>query len=231
MVMTSEFNTMVEGFAEAKASLEGTLASGRYSTAYSHSNVFNYTTNTFECDCSGLIMELLRRARPDIRSHMITHIPDVAIPPALNRIFKNERPLVVHMWYYLAQHKDYFQEVDFADMRPGDILIELNPVKQNDASSSGHIMLINNVTPIEKRGVVTEWIVAVLDSTSKPHNPDTRGNDKKFATGLGVGSIKIKRIKQRSIDGNFTIGASWTWGSNSRTPRYKPLKVYRPLFD
>ena len=142
------------------------------STSYSHHSAIDEDSGSFVTDCSGLVTWLLRQNLP---GHL------AAIPIKHGR----SHPVAVDFQEAFAASATGWQcVVRVQDVRPGDVLAwrYLNP---KPGKSTGHVMVIDSAATPDGENVFS---VAVIDSTTAPHDDDTRSE----FDGVGRGTIHLR---------------------------------------
>lgn len=141
-------------------------------TEYAHRTAIDVAAGRYVTDCSGLVSHLLERELP---GHY------AAIANTRGKV----HPLAADFQEAFAAGADLWQGVPrIAELRPGDVLA-WRYVERKPGASSGHVVIIDAL-PIPEEGGV--WAVAVIDSTSIPHEDDTRRD----GDGVGRGVIRLR---------------------------------------
>ena len=142
------------------------------STSYSHHSAIDEDSGSFVTDCSGLVTWLLRQELPE-------HL--AAVPIRHGR----SHPVAVDFQEAFAAGATGWQRITrVQDVRPGDVLAwrYLNP---KPGKSTGHVMVIDSAATSDGEN---DFSVAVFDSTTAPHDDDTRSD----ADGVGRGIIHLR---------------------------------------
>lgn len=141
-------------------------------SAYSHRTSIDEDSGIFVTDCSGLLTWLLRQELP-------THL--AAIPVKRG----HSRPLAVDFQQAFASKVPGWRLiVRVQDAHPGDVLAWSHPDPQ-PGKSTGHVMIIDGDAIPDGEGL---YAMAVIDSTSAPHDDDTRSD----TDGVGRGMIHLR---------------------------------------
>jgi hypothetical protein len=178
------------------------------SSSYQHVSDIDEQAGEFHCDCSGFVGWLLRKEMPDQYK---------AVP--FPKITKRPRAVDYYEAFLAAptepqSAKPWLRIVKMADAKPGDILA-WRKVTIPENGTTGHVVLIDSLpTPIAP----DLFKFVVIDSTSRPHEDDTRKPDE---TGVGRGTVYVK------VDAD---GRPITFGS--RPPKGQvssiPIAIGRP---
>ncbi len=159
-------------------------------THYQHNLLFNETSGTYLCDCSGLVDYVLGRVAPDalakIKTHSKTHHP------------KEKRPLAQDYYEYFTELKagsagatssgKWSAVKKLTDATKGDV-IAYKYTKAADKPDTGHVMIIAG-TPEPtgqhywKHLTWKQYKVRVIDSANSGHDEDKRT---KTSNGVGAG--------------------------------------------
>lgn len=147
---------------------------------YDHKSDIDEAAGRLYCDCSGFVGYVFKQQLPQ---HFAT----------LKKLPTHRRPLAsdFHDTFAAAPAEparptDLWQKVEtLTTARPGDVLVwrkdEL--IKGQD---TGHVMFIDQAP---RKIAPDTWAIIIIDSTSKPHQDDTRQAGQ---TGIGRGTVFVK---------------------------------------
>jgi len=173
-------------------------------TRYSHRTRMDESKGDYQCDCSGLVGYVLRRA----------------LPRHYKTIKKGKgRPLAIHYYQRFVRAPATEKGLDGwrrvlspFDAGPGDI-IAWQAKDFGPGDNTGHVVLVAGVPERTSDGQAR---VAVVDSTGAPHSEDTR---QRGASGIGRGIMwftvdeqgrlagrRWRRAKGKLIEGSMAIG-------------------------
>jgi hypothetical protein len=141
-------------------------------TRYSHRSAIDADSGTVITDCSGLLAWLLQRELPEQLA---------AIPNRRGRT----HPLAADFEEAFSNGATGWQRIAHVqDAQPGDVLAwrYLHP---QPGRSSGHVMIIDSAATAAGDGIVA---IDVIDSTSAPHDDDSRID----TDGVGRGTIHLR---------------------------------------
>jgi hypothetical protein len=141
-------------------------------TRYSHRSAIDADSGTIITDCSGLLTWLLQRELPE-------HLTAIA-----NKRGRTH-PLAADFEEAFAAGAAGWQRIArIQDAQPGDVLAwrYLHP---KPGRSSGHVMIIDSAATEDGDGIVA---IDVIDSTSAPHDDDSRID----TSGVGRGTIHFR---------------------------------------
>ncbi len=182
--------------AEAERVLDRTVV-----TTYRHRTRVDAAAGIYELDCSGLIAFLLRKvSEPHLR----------AVPVAPGR----KKPRAVEYCEFFRVQPaapesptGWLRVRTFADAQSGDVLAWRYP-ERAPGQNTGHVVII--AEPPERIGDDV-FKVAVMDSTERPHDQDTRSRG---ATGLGRG-VMYFRVNERGELAAYrrSSGEPWRGGN------------------
>jgi hypothetical protein len=149
------------------------------SSSYQHVSDIDESAGEFHCDCSGFVGWLLRKEMPE--QYKAVPFPKIT-----------KRPRAVDYYEAFAaapadrQPARPWLRIDkIADAKPGDILA-WRKVTIPEKGTTGHVVVLDSLpTPVAP----DLFKIVVIDSTSQPHEDDTRKSDE---TGVGRGTVYIK---------------------------------------
>jgi hypothetical protein len=163
-------------------------------TVYSHTTRVDETAGTYEMDCSGLVRHVLDRTSP---GHLAAIVAETG-----------QTPRVIEFYTVFKARQDsgsprggWAAVPRLLDARPGDLLAWRRLIAL--PGDTGHIMIVMSAPAAQPDGTVS---VQVIDSTTTPHDVDTRTPG---VTGVGCGTMGFR------VD---VAGAPVAFRRNSRLP-------------
>ncbi len=192
--------------------METTLAFTRYSM----DNRIDPLMGHYEIDAPGLVTWVLRRATPAAHRAVFAQVR-ARSPTArdYHDILSTAAPELVSgdAWLRLTQ---------VGALRPGDVIAWRRPVGPHPATGGHHVAFVA-AAPV-RNVAAGGWLVRVTDSTSQPHDNDTRGPQSQHRSGLGTGTLLI------TADATTDAPTGYGW-LGARTPAVTPASVAlgRPL--
>jgi len=141
-------------------------------TRYAHRTDIDETTGSYVTDCSGMLTWLLQRELPN-------HL--VAIPNKRGRT----HPLAADFQEAFVANVTGWQRITkVQDVLPGDVFAWRyhNP---KPGKSTGHVVVVDSSSVLVSENIFS---VTVIDSTSAPHDDDTRTD----SDGIGRGTIQLR---------------------------------------
>lgn len=190
---------------------------------YQHLLEIDETKGVYNLDCSGFVEYALRRSSPRAAGDLETGVAKLA-GRAGKKIPK--RPLAKHFVQYFealvegkATSGNWAPVRKVRDMRQGDVLAWLMPA-EIESRNTGHVMIVRSA-PRPHPTHPGEWIVPIIDSTSRKHGAsDSRAAT--GATGLGVGEVVVIA----DALGNPT---GYRWSVKSKNARATEVSMARAL--
>ena len=141
-------------------------------TSYAHRTVIDESTGSYVTDCSGMLTWLLKRELPEHLS---------AIPNKRGRT----HPLAADFQEAFVANVTGWQRImKVQDVHPGDVFAwrYQNP---KPGKSTGHVVVIDSDAALVSENIFS---VTIIDSTSAPHDDDTRTD----SDGIGRGTIQLR---------------------------------------
>ncbi|HRQ89747.1 MAG TPA: hypothetical protein PLA50_13185 [Bacteroidia bacterium] len=177
-------------------------------TRYEHNTDIAADAGRYICDCSGLVVYLLRATLPQ---HLKAVPKDAGKPRALAWNF---HALATALPTSGEPGPDGWALVErLEDTRAGDILVwrHNNP----KPGSSGHVMIVDRAPEKEGR----QYRVTIIDSGCSPHDRDTRPAD---TSGIGRGDVFL------TVDQDGRPNA-WRWSKPNGQINNESILILRPV--
>lgn len=164
----------------------------------------------FDFDCSALVAWVLSRATPFAYE-------------ALRRDL-DHRPLARDFFYEIAYapmnggRRGWKRISRLSEAKPGDVVAWLRP-RHVRARETGHVaFLAQSPVPLETRE--NHYLVRIIDSTSRPHDDDTRGPG---GDGFGAGTLLLVTDAEEA-----PVKLGWN-GASSKSLVETRIAIGRPL--
>lgn len=145
---------------------------------YQHRTDVDESSGRFNYDCSGFLDYSLQKISPEAYAELPISKPS------------SKRPLAEDfhtLFSQSAKQSNHWQRIrKVSNVRAGDIVVWLRPI-DNDSNNTGHVMVVKSQPTINPQQQ-DEVLIPVIDSTTSPHDRDSRSPDQ---TGLGTGTIGI----------------------------------------
>ncbi|MFK7910424.1 MAG: hypothetical protein AB8F34_07450 [Akkermansiaceae bacterium] len=164
--------------ARFSAKLEEMLASLK-SSRYQHRTDIDVLAGRFNCDCSGLLGYVLSNSFPEAFLALKGDLAPWKSRPLAATFYQTFDRVGEHgngLWQRVPR---------LIDVRPGDLIAWRKPELEK-GKSTGHVCMVAGFPLIEEDGRIR---IRVIDSTNKPHENDTRRDEK---NGFGAGEMWFK---------------------------------------
>ncbi|MFO0649553.1 MAG: hypothetical protein U0326_25185 [Polyangiales bacterium] len=184
-------------------------------TRYSMDNRIDPLMGHYEIDAPGLVTWVLRRATPAAHRAVFAQVR------ARSPTARDYHDILATASTELVAGDAWLRLTRVSELRAGDVIAWRRPVGPHP--SGGHHVCFVAAPPV--RNTAGEgWLVRVTDSTSQPHDNDTRGPQSQHRSGLGTGTLLI------TSDATTDAPTGYGW-SGSRTAAITPASVAfgRPL--
>jgi len=153
--------------------IETSWRSGRYD----HNTHVDETHGQYVFDCSAMVTWVLRRATPQAQREL--EAASQAVRPLARHYYRHlARPTPSRAWAPVAR---------VADARPGDVIAWVFPPWVHTAVT-GHVAFVIE-RPRPFAGRPNTFVLRIADSSSVPHDRDTR--DRTQQRGFGYGDIYV----------------------------------------
>lgn len=190
---------------------------------YQHKIEIDEHKGVYNLDCSGFVEYALRRSTPRAAGDLDRGVAGLA-ERAGKKIPK--RPLAKHFVQYFdaleegkAASENWVPVKKVQEMKQGDVLAWLMPA-EIESRNTGHVMIVRDA-PRPHPAHPNEWIVPIIDSTSRKHGAsDSRAAT--GATGLGVGEVVVIADAEGNPKG-------YRWSVRSRNARSTEVSMARAL--
>jgi hypothetical protein len=168
-------------------------------STYQHRTDVYEASGRFNFDCSGFLDYALQKVSPSAYAQLPISRPSSRRPLAQDfyNLFSRRTTKSSSHWQHIRK---------LNHVHAGDIVAWLRPI-DNDSNNTGHVMLVRTEPRLNPQRS-DEILISVIDSTSSPHDQDSRH---KGQTGLGSGTIGIL------VDQNDeAIAYRWRGGKSKR---------------
>lgn len=141
---------------------------------YDHGFHVNRSLGIYHWDCSQMLSWLLKHRAPRAR-----------------KAVDKDRPVAWHYYRAIVEaprnsYGEGWRDIErLPDVRPGDVFAWRRPDSWPMGASSGHVGVVRS-SPVPVPTLHNAYLVRIVDSTSEPHQDDTRRDGR---TGLGEGTM------------------------------------------
>jgi hypothetical protein len=189
---------------------------------YSHKINVSEDKGAYHFDCSGFVTFALEKGTPKAAQELEKGVKSLAEQEGKKT---PKRPLAKHfVGFFEALEEGKWKAQAWqpvkrvSELEPGDVLAWLMPA-EIESRNTGHVMIVRE-KPKPHPLHPNEWIVPIVDSTSRPHGPtDSRAASK--TTGLGVGEVVVVADERGMPNG-------YRWSPNSKKKRSTEVGMARP---
>jgi hypothetical protein len=185
-------------------------------TRYSMDNRIDPLMGHYEIDAPGLVTWVLRRATPAAHRAVFAQVR------ARSPTARDYHDILATAAPELVAGDAWLRITQVGSLRAGDVIAWRRPVGPHPAAGGHHVAFV--AAPPVRSATGDAWLVRVTDSTSQPHDNDTRGPQSQHRSGLGTGTLLI------TSDTSTDAPTGYGW-SGARTPTVTPASIAlgRPL--